>query len=136
VNGAVDVDVLLVIGMRDEAPVAAFSHLVPDCRLLEVRVQASEETRRARKGCDCDDGDDNEENKHDNNGKSNLRALDYRPSLIFDNYKTGNEAVRRFAEHYLLPFFDEDLQRLTNMVRPVPDFPRPGIEFRDMLNIA
>jgi adenine phosphoribosyltransferase len=137
VNGAVDVDVLLITGMRDEAPVAVLSHLVPDSRLLEVRVQASEETRRARKGCHGDDdGDDNEENKNDNNGKSNLRALDYRPSLIFDNYATGNEAVKRFAEHYLLPFFDEDLQRLTNMVRPVPDFPSPGIEFRHVLNIS
>ncbi|KAJ5175665.1 uncharacterized protein N7482_001542 [Penicillium canariense] len=64
-NGAVDVDVLLITGMRDEAPVAAMSHLVPDSRLLEVRVQASEETRRARKGCPYDDGDDNEENEDD-----------------------------------------------------------------------
>ena len=42
VYGAVAVDVLLITGMRDEAPVAALSHLVPDSRLLEVRVQASE----------------------------------------------------------------------------------------------
>ncbi|KAJ6102592.1 hypothetical protein N7486_005019 [Penicillium sp. IBT 16267x] len=137
VNGAVDADVLLITGMRDEAPVAALSHLVPDSRLLEVRVQASEETRRVRKGCYGEnDSDDNQEKKDDNNGKSNPRALDYRPSLIFDNSTPGNEAVKRFAECYLLPFFDEDLQRLTNMVRLVPDFPRPGIEFRHVLNIS
>jgi hypothetical protein len=33
------VDVLLITGIRDEAPVAAFSHLVPDSRLLEVNVK-------------------------------------------------------------------------------------------------
>ncbi|KAK1974311.1 hypothetical protein LZ30DRAFT_540416, partial [Colletotrichum cereale] len=41
-------DVLLITGMRYEAPVAALSHLVPASRLLEVQVKASEETRRAR----------------------------------------------------------------------------------------
>jgi hypothetical protein len=65
-----------------------------------------------------------------------LTALDYRPSLIFDNNTTGNEAAKRLAEHYLLPFFHEHLQRLANIVRPVPDFPRPGIEFRHMLDIS
>ena len=135
VYGAVDVDVLLITGMRDEAPIAALSHLVPDSRLLEVHVQASEQTRRVRRGCHGgnDDGDDN---KDSNNCRSNLTALDYRPSLIFDNDTTGNEAVKRFAEHYLLLFFHEDLQRLANMVRPVPDFPRPDIEFRHVLGIS
>jgi adenine phosphoribosyltransferase len=138
VYGAVDVDVLLITGMRDEAPVAALSHLVPDSRLLEIRVKASEETRRVRRGCHGgdDDGDDNKDNKDSNNGRSNLTALDYRPSLIFDNDMTGNEAAKRLAEHYLLPFFHEDLQRLANMVPPVPDFPRPGIEFRHVLDIS
>ncbi|NKB16270.1 MAG: hypothetical protein HC774_04350 [Sphingomonadales bacterium] len=130
VYGAVDVDVLLITGMRDEAPVAAFSHLVPDSRLLEVRVQASEQTRRARRGCHS--SDDNDSNKC----RSNLTAVDYRTSLIFDNDTTGEEAAKRFAEHYLLPFFHEDLQRLANMVWPVADFPRPGIEFRHVLDIA
>ncbi|KAN0076370.1 Phosphoribosyltransferase-like protein [Elaphomyces granulatus] len=130
VYSAVDVDVLLITGMRDEAPVATLSHLVPDSRLLEVHVQASEQTRRIRRGCHGGDGDGN------NNNGSNLTALDYRPSLIFDNDTTGNEAAKRFAEYYLLPFVHEDLQRLANMVRQVPDFPRPGIEFRHMLGIS
>ena len=135
VYGAVDVDVLLITGMRDEAPVAALSHLVPDSRLLEVHVQASKQTRRIRRGCHGGDGD-GDDNKDSNNGGSNLTTLDYRPSLIFDNDTTGNEAAERFAEHYLLPFVHEDLQRLANMARQVPDFPRPGIEFRHVLGIS
>jgi adenine phosphoribosyltransferase len=138
VYGAVDVDVLLITGMRDEAPVATLSHLVPDSRLLEIRVKASEKTRRVRRGCHGgdDDGDDNKNNKDSNNGRSNLTALDYCPSLIFDNDTTGNEAAKGLVEHYLLAFFHEDLQRLANMVRPVPDFPRRGIEFRHVLDIS
>ncbi|KAF2469596.1 phosphoribosyl transferase domain protein [Lindgomyces ingoldianus] len=134
VYSAVDVDVLLITGMRDKAPVAAFSHLVPD-RLLEVHVQASEQTRWTRRGFHGgnSDGDDN---KDSNNSRSNLTALDCRPNLIFNNDTTGNEAAKRFAERYLLPFFHEDLQRLANMVRPIPDFPRPGIEFRHVLGIS
>lgn len=135
VYGALDVDVLLITGMRDEAPVAAFSHFVPNSRLLEVRVQASEQTRRVRRGCHGGDGD-GDDNKNSNNSRSSLTALDYRPSLLFDNDTTGNEAAKRFVKHYLLPFFHEDLQRLANMVHLVPDFPRPGIEFRHVLGIS
>ena len=135
VYGAVDVDVLLITGMRDEAPVAALSHLVPDSRLPEVHVQASEQTRRIRRGCHGGDGD-GDDNKNSNNSGSSLTALDYCPSLIFDNDTTGNEAAKRFAEHYLLPFFHEDLQRLANMARPVFDFPCPGMEFRHVLGIS
>jgi adenine phosphoribosyltransferase len=138
VYGAVDVDVLLITGMRDEAPVAALSHLVPDSRLIEVRVKASEETRRIGRGCHSgdDDGRANKDNKDNNKGRSNLTALDYRPNLIFDNDTTGNEAAKGFSARYLLPFFHEDLQRLANMVRLVPGFPRPGIEFRHVLEIS
>ncbi|KUI62847.1 Adenine phosphoribosyltransferase [Cytospora mali] len=138
VYGAVDVDVLLITGMRDEAPVATLSHLVPDSRLLDVRVQASRQTRRVRRGRHegDNDGDNNEDNNDDKNGRSNVTALDYHPSLIFDNDRTGNEAATRFAEQNLLPFFHEDLQRLTNMVRLVPDFPRPGVDFRHVLDIS
>lgn len=138
VNDAVDVNVLLITGMRDEAPVAALSHLVPNSRLLEVRVKAGEETRRARRGCHGgnNDSDNNGDSKDNNKGSSNLTALDYRPNLIFDNDTSGNEAAIRFAEHQLLPFFHENLQRLVNMVRAVPDFPHPGIEFRHVLGIS
>ncbi|KAH8893054.1 phosphoribosyl transferase domain protein [Thozetella sp. PMI_491] len=123
VYDAADVDVLLITGMRDKAPVATLSHLVPDSRLLEIRVQASKETRQVRGGVlgDDKDGDDKGED---------------RSSIIFDNDVTGNEAAKRFAKHYLLPFLHEDLRRLANMVRPVSDFPRLGIEFRHVLNIS
>ncbi|KAF2807530.1 phosphoribosyl transferase domain protein [Mytilinidion resinicola] len=134
VYGAVDVDVLLITGMRDEAPVAALSHLVPDTKLLEVHVQASKQTRQTRRG--CHGSDDNGNNKDSSNNRSNLTALDYRPSLAFANDTAGNEAAERFAEQHLLPFFHEDLQRLANMVRPIPNFPRPDIEFRHVLGIS
>ncbi|CAI7587419.1 unnamed protein product [Penicillium discolor] len=133
VYGAGNVDVLLITGMRDEAPVAAFSHLVPDSRLLDVRVKASKETRRARRGCHGSDshGEDNNENSG-----PKPKPLDYSPSLIFNNDATGNEEAKMFAEDYLLPFFDKDLQRLGKMVRPVPDFPRPSVKFQHVLNIS
>ena len=133
VSSAVDVSVLIITGMRDEAPVAALSHLVPDSRLLEVHVRASERTRRTRRGCDVSDGDG--DNKKDSNNSGSM-ALDYRPSLIFDNDTTGNEAPIRFAEQHLIPFVHEDLQRLANMVRQLPGFPRPGIEFLHVLGIS
>ncbi|CAI7604860.1 unnamed protein product [Penicillium glandicola] len=132
VHGARDVDVLLITGMRDEAPEAAFSHLVPHSRLLEVRVKASKETRRARRGC-LDDGVDDEDN---NDGRPKPKPLGYRPSLIFINDSMGDEEAKRLAEDYLLHFFDGDLQQLANMVRSVPDFPRLGVEFRHVLNIS
>ncbi|OQE40073.1 hypothetical protein PENCOP_c006G04826 [Penicillium coprophilum] len=92
--------------MGSEARVAAFSHLVPDSRLLEVHVKAIKETRRTRRGCHNDDDD-----------TSKLKLLDYRPSLTFDNDATGDEAANGFVKNFLLPFLDEDLQRLDNMVR-------------------
>jgi adenine phosphoribosyltransferase/phosphomevalonate kinase len=138
VDGAGDVDVLLITGMRDEAPVAALSHLVPDSRLVDVLVEASRQTRRVRRGCHGgnDDGDSNREINDSNNGRSNLTALNYHPSLFFDNDTTGDEAAKEFAQHSLLPFVHEDLQRLAHMVRPVPDYPRRGILFRHILNIS
>jgi adenine phosphoribosyltransferase len=136
VESAPDVDVLLITGMRDEAPVATLSHLVPDCRLIEVRVRASEQIRRNRRGsCDSED-DHHEESKHGNHVKSNSSAFDHYPSLIFNNDTTGNDAAIQFAKQRLLPFLAEDLQRLANMVRPVPGFPRPSISLRHVLNIS
>ena len=135
VYSAVNVDVLVITGMRDEAPAAALSHLVPDSRLLEVHIQASEQTRRIRRGRQGGDGK-NDDNVDRNNNGPNSTALDYRPNFIFDNDTTGNEAVKWFAENYLLPIFHEDLERLVNMVRPVPDFPGPGIGFRHVLGIS
>ncbi|KAH8705063.1 phosphoribosyl transferase domain protein [Talaromyces proteolyticus] len=127
VYGALDVDVLLITGMRDEAPVAKFSPLVPDIRVIEVYVQASEQTQWSRRGND---------NTDSNNSRSDITTLEYCPSLIFDNSMTGNEATKSFAKEYLLPFFHENLQQLSNMVPQIPDFPHPGTNFRHVLNIT
>ncbi|KAK2592601.1 hypothetical protein QQS21_009708 [Conoideocrella luteorostrata] len=125
---AYDVDVLFVTGMRDEAPVTAFSHLVPNSRLLEVRVRASKVTRQFRRGREGSHDVDKDNNKDTRSSNS--------PCLVFNNETEGNDAVRGFLERHLLPFFHEDLQRLTSMVRPTLDFPRQGIEFRHVLDIA
>ncbi|KAF1348664.1 hypothetical protein BDV97DRAFT_377453 [Delphinella strobiligena] len=128
VDSATDADVLFIIGMRDVAPVAALSHLVLDCCLLEVSVKASMKMRRARGGCyNSDEVDDNDRNI--NNGKDGNSC----PTFIFNNATTGRKAAERFFEHHLHPFFHEDLQQLSNIVRLVPNFPRQGIEFRDTL---
>ncbi|KAF2971324.1 hypothetical protein GQX73_g2285 [Xylaria multiplex] len=134
VRSAKDVDVLLITGMREEAPVATLSHLVPASRLIEVRVQASEETRRARRGYQGSGQNDNDgkDKREDNDGP---KAMNYRPSFTFNNEKTGDEKATTFAEHILLFFFHEDFQRLANMVRLIPDFPRQGIDFRHVLDI-
>ncbi|KAK4106977.1 hypothetical protein N656DRAFT_591469, partial [Canariomyces notabilis] len=125
VKSAVDVDVLFITGMRDEAPVTFFSHLVPESRLVEVYIQASHKTRQARRTGNRNDDPD-----------PSPPPLNYCPSFVFDNDATGDGVVRAFSEHHLLPLFHEDLQRLAVMVRSVPDFPRPGIEFRHVLGIA
>ena len=126
VRDAVDVDVVLITGMRDEAPVATFSHLVPDSKLVEVYVEASKETRDARRGCQ---GNDEEEFTMSQNSIS-------RPTMIFENELAGDEAAKRFCEDHLLSFFDKDLQRLAEMVHPVANFPSPCIEFRNVLGIS
>ncbi|EXM18569.1 hypothetical protein FOTG_13386 [Fusarium oxysporum f. sp. vasinfectum 25433] len=143
VSDAADMDVLVITGMRDEAPTATLSHLVSNSRLLDLRVTASEKTRQARRKCQINDNyRHNHDCKNDNRGsngsncKSNSTTLDYRHSLVFDNEATGDEVIKRFADQYLIPLLHEDLERLANMVVPMPNFPRPGIEFRHVLNIA
>jgi hypothetical protein len=44
VYGAADIYILLITGIRDKAPVAALLHLVPESKLLEIRIKASKET--------------------------------------------------------------------------------------------
>ncbi|KAK0753678.1 hypothetical protein B0T18DRAFT_477042 [Schizothecium vesticola] len=118
-NAAADTNVLLITGMRDEAPVSSLAHQVPRSGLLEVRVEASQETRRGGPS-----------------SKSDSTPSDHRPCLVFHNDTNGHEAVQDFAERYLVPFFHEDRQRLARMVRRIPNFPREGIEFRHVLDIA
>ncbi|CAG8214626.1 unnamed protein product [Penicillium olsonii] len=133
VENSTDVDVLFITGMRDEAPVAAFSHLVPDCRLVEVRVRASEKMQFHLSGSRAEGHSD--ANYEFNPPRPKLAALDHCPSLVFDNDTTGSDAATKFAEKRLLAFYEEDLQLLRNMARPVPDFPRAGITLHHVLNI-
>lgn len=134
VRSAADVDVLLITGMRDEAPLAVFSHLVPESRLLEVYVQASDQNRRRRGG--RDNGDGSNKTSDGNSSQSDTKVLPYRPTFIFTNDKSGSKAAEKFARQHLLPFFDGCLEEIAGKVRSVPDFPRQGIEFRHVIGIA
>ena len=69
-------------------------------------------------------------------GRSNVTAADCWPSLIFGNDVTGDEPAGRFTEYSLLQLLHEDFQLLADMVRQKPDFLRPGIEFRHVLDIC
>jgi len=104
-----DVDVLFITGMRDEAPVASFSHLVAASRVIEVHVDTSEASRVAR-GVRTEKTTDSAAPRH-------------RPNPTFVNDTPGNGAVREFAEASILPFLHNDLQRLADMVRSIPNFP-------------
>ncbi|KAH7317071.1 phosphoribosyl transferase domain protein [Stachybotrys elegans] len=121
VGHAGDVDVLLVTGMRDEAPVTVFSQIFPESKMVDVHVVASEETRVLRGAGEA---------------QTSPVVMDYCPSFIFKNEGVGTGAVRLFADTHLMPLMHEDLTRLTSMVRPVLNFPRQGVEFRHILNIA
>ncbi|KAI1132343.1 phosphoribosyl transferase domain protein [Nemania abortiva] len=131
-------DVIIITGMREDAPVAMLSYFMPATRLLEVRIQASEEARRFRGGGKGNRQNEKGSNKNqkDNHDGSKSTTMNYRPDFIFNNETAGDEAVKKFAEQNLLPFFHEDLQRLANMVRLISDFPREGIDFRHVLDIS
>ncbi|KAI8182762.1 adenine phosphoribosyltransferase [Colletotrichum sp. SAR 10_86] len=134
VYGAVDVDVFFITGMRDEAPVADLSHLVPDSMLIDVRVSASGETRRLRRG--LLNGEKRCNGTTDHHGESASSDADYSPSMEFHNSVEGNEALTDFASKRLLPLVHDNLNKLADMIRVIPDFPRQGIDFRHVLDIA
>jgi adenine phosphoribosyltransferase len=134
VHGAGDVDMLLITGMRDEAPVAALSHLVPNSRLLQVHVQGSERMRRARQGRN-NDSDGSEVDETSEYSWAESAVLDHRPDFIFDNNALGDDRAQKFAEQFLSPFLDPGFSNLYDMVGSVADFPRPGIDFRHVLAI-
>lgn len=118
------IDVLFVTGMRDAAPVEDFSYRVPDSRLLEVRIRASNATRTSRGGDTDWPGDS---------------TLNENPSLVFNNENAGQQGVdaaKAFAEEHLLPLVHDDLCRLAHMVRRVPDFPHQDTEFRHVLGVT
>ncbi|KAK5734698.1 hypothetical protein LTR17_008776 [Elasticomyces elasticus] len=128
VDDAIGIDVLLVTGMRENAPVAFFSHLARGSRVVEVRVVASEEVRLDRGASHAARGSDGDADVE--------RESAACPTFMFSNETAGSEAADTFAKTCLLPFFHEDLQRLASMMRTVPNFPSPGIDFRDVLDIV
>lgn len=132
---AVDVDVLLITGMRNPAPVAEFSHLYPQKKLVEVNVTASRVVKHARKwhggNCEKSSACDLHQESWPNPAMS-----DYCPDYIFDNNTAGESNVKAFAERHLVPLLSEARKQLADMVPVVPHFPRPDIEFRYVLNIA
>ncbi|EOA85705.1 uncharacterized protein SETTUDRAFT_111453 [Exserohilum turcica Et28A] len=135
IHGSADVGVLVITGMRDKAPVAALSHLVPNSKLLDVYVQASEQMRWSRKECGHE-SIGRARNKTIKPVELHREALSYRPSAVFDNEMHGNEAAKKFFEINLLPLVHEDLLRLADMVRPTPDFPHENVVFRHVLGIS
>ncbi|POS79221.1 hypothetical protein DHEL01_v202379 [Diaporthe helianthi] len=134
VRGAADVDVLFITGMRDEAPLATFAHHVPECRVVEIYVEASEQKRRLRKRGKGDGGSNTKTTDSNSAQSSPLKSLSYRPSLSFQNEVAGSDEAEEFAKRRLLPLLHEDLQKLANMVRTVSGFP-PDVEFRHLLGI-
>ncbi|KAF2819245.1 phosphoribosyl transferase domain protein [Ophiobolus disseminans] len=126
VRGAASVEVLIITGMRDGAPVSSFSHLVPDSKMLEFRVCASAQTRQQRLKASSSGGVD----------RQTRVMVDYQPDFIFDNDTPGHEAAEYFATHHIIPCLHPDLEKLRDMVRSKPDFPRPNIDFRHVLGIT
>jgi adenine phosphoribosyltransferase len=136
VHNAAHADVLLITGIRDDTPVATLSHLVPATRVIEVNVRASHKIKKARRGCNAtDNGSCSKTVMGPNKGFSG-RMSSHQPTFQFDNDEIGDQGARKFAETYLLPFVSEDLHRLAQMVTLVPDFPRPSVEFRHILDIC
>jgi adenine phosphoribosyltransferase len=130
VYGTKHADVLFVTGMRDEAPVATFSHLVPESRLIEVRIEDGREVSDPECHRHADDNNDNK----NNNDNSNLSSC--RPSISFNNTSYGAGAAKDFAKSRLLCFLDPSLLKLADMAHSIPNFPRPGIDFRHILDIS
>lgn len=134
VDSAAGADVLLITGMRDDAPVTNLSHLVQHSRLIDIRVEASDESR-LRRGANVS-GDAVDEGENDITLLIELTPLDYNPSLTFNNDTPGEEGVKYFAQRFLIPLLHEDFHLLAKMVRSVPEYTRSGIEFRHILGIS
>ncbi|KAJ6008209.1 phosphoribosyltransferase-like protein [Penicillium herquei] len=55
--------------------------------------------------------------------------------MTFRNVRHGDFHIEDFAKSHLFPFVGDRHKSLRNMVSSVPDFPRPGVNFRHVLNI-
>lgn len=98
VGSIVGVDILFITGIRDKAPVAVFSRLVPNTQLIEVNVEVNEEIWRARQGCSSDGCLlESDRQPETGNATSSTTALDYHPSLTFHNNVKGTAMAEKFA---------------------------------------
>lgn len=100
VESARDVDVHLIIGIRDNAPVATLSHLVPSIKVVELYLSASLATRRSRRGYDDHDKHivfDNIRNDY-NMTEPDSFGLDHQPDIFFDNENNGVEDAKNLAK--------------------------------------
>ncbi|KAF4451669.1 hypothetical protein F53441_5348 [Fusarium austroafricanum] len=112
VSDSAEADVVVITGMRDGAPLATLSHLVPNDRLLDIRVIANEDLRQTRLEHQCggsyrhnnQDWEDVNRGENGNWSQSNSMTLDYCPSFVVANEVAGNDVIKRFADMNLLPF--------------------------------
>ncbi|KXT07558.1 hypothetical protein AC578_10193 [Pseudocercospora eumusae] len=102
-------DVLFITGMRDESPVATFSHLVPHSKLLEILVT------------------------NDTVNTSNHHTPDHTHLNIIGLPK---ETTEQEAKSLRILYLDPRLQQVSDMVRIIPDFPQPGVDFHDILGLT
>lgn len=139
--GEAGVEVLIITGMRDEAPAATFSPLVPSSKVLDIYLEACPALLRARRGFDTHEDRSEKPIVLSNSVETEAtrlrdQVLGYMPSIRFPNHLDGEQKVSEFTYQYLLPWLHTDLTRLSRMVRSVPGFPQPGIEFRHVLDIV
>ncbi|KAJ5720724.1 uncharacterized protein N7483_008658 [Penicillium malachiteum] len=125
VNDAQDADVLFITGIREEAPVTAYAHLVPDKKLLDIRVEVSHWTRQTRRG----------HRESQINEDSQSATPTYCSSMTFRNDRHTDSPIKAFGKYHLFPFVSDGHRSLRNVVYSVPDFPRSGVNFRHVLNI-
>ncbi|KAK1675351.1 phosphoribosyltransferase-like protein [Colletotrichum godetiae] len=136
---ATGADLRRLLSMRDQAPVTTLGHLVPNSRLVDVRVKPEliiQLRQRFSTGIEDCNGSQEEPSKLTAELLPARGDCDYRPNLSFYHDTAGDDAARSFAGKRLLPLIRADLRRLIDMVRVIPDLPCPGIEFRNILNIA
>eukprot|EP00899_Mesostigma_viride_P018322 jgi/Mesvir1/26491/Mv16157-RA.1 len=118
-------DVLFVTGMREGSPRRRYASLAP-CPLLHLRV--------------CAPASAGEDGKQDGNGDEDV-------DLVFLNDVMGPEQARRWAWDHLAPRVrpflvtlprptDPRIKRLLEMIACTPDYPRPGVNFRNVLGLV
>ncbi|KAJ5096687.1 phosphoribosyl transferase domain protein [Penicillium angulare] len=130
VKDSVNVDVLIITGMRDRSLLPTLSPLVPGSRLLDIRVTRSKDdpfdTRAASERTPrC------AESVH-----AKETSIHSCPSLVFENDLRGISKARQFAQDSIRPLLSQDLLKLAAMIPSVSNFPHFGIDFQHVLHIS